>query len=204
MSHSTVLRHVSIDVPSGHGLYTYTAGTDVTGPSNATQAILSVYDIFGFFPQTIQGADILAHSDKEHQYQVYMPDFFEGEPADLAWYPPDTKEKGEKLGNFFKTKAGPPMHLPKVKEIVQAAEEQNSNIKGWGIMGYCWGGKIASLVAGQQTKFSAAVQVHPAMLDTGDAEKVQIPSTLTHPVQHLSEHDLYNMFRVLKDPSTMP
>ena len=72
---------------------------DVTGPSNASQAILAVYDIFGFFPQTIQGADILAHSDKEHPYQVFVPDFFDGEPADISWYPPDTKEKGEKLGN---------------------------------------------------------------------------------------------------------
>lgn len=44
-----------------------------TGPDSAKSALLVVYDIFGFFPQTIQGADILAHSDKEHQYQVFMP-----------------------------------------------------------------------------------------------------------------------------------
>ena len=104
-----------------------------------------------------------------------MPDFFEGEPADISWYPPDTKEKGEKLGNFFNTKAGPPLHLPKIKEIIKEASDNNPNISSWGIMGYCWGAKIASLVAGQQTKFKAAVQVHPAMLDAADAEKVQIP-----------------------------
>jgi hypothetical protein len=63
-------------------------------------ALLS-YDIFGFFPQTLQGADILAHGDNERQYQVFMPDFFDGEPADISWYPPDNKEKEEKLGNFF-------------------------------------------------------------------------------------------------------
>jgi len=153
-----------------NGLNTY-----VTGPSNATTAILSVYDIFGFFSQTLQGADILAHSDKEHQYQVYMPDFFEGEPADIAWYPPDTSDKEEKLGAFFKNKAGPPLHLPKIKEIIKEAGEHNPNITTWGIMGYCWGGKIASLVAGESTKFKAAVQAHPAMLDPTDAEKVQIP-----------------------------
>lgn len=59
-----------------------------------------IYDIFGFFPQTLQGADILAHGDKEHHYQVFMPDFFDGKPADISWYPPDTKEKGEKLGQY--------------------------------------------------------------------------------------------------------
>jgi hypothetical protein len=72
--------------------------TYATGPKTAKSALLIIYDIFGFFPQTLQGADILAHSDKEHQYQVFMPDFFDGKPADISWYPPDTKEKGEKLG----------------------------------------------------------------------------------------------------------
>lgn len=75
------------------GLKTY-----ATGPTTAKSAILTIYDIFGFFPQTLQGADILAHADQEHQYQVFIPDFFEGKPADISWYPPDTKEKGEKLG----------------------------------------------------------------------------------------------------------
>jgi hypothetical protein len=47
-----------------------------------------IYDIFGYFPQTIQGADILACSDKDNEYQVFMPDFFEGESADIAWSVP--------------------------------------------------------------------------------------------------------------------
>lgn len=51
-----------------NGMKTY-----ATGPKDAKSALLIVYDIFGFFPQTLQGADILAHSDKDHQYQVFMP-----------------------------------------------------------------------------------------------------------------------------------
>lgn len=58
----------------------------MTGPARSKKAILVVYDIFGFFPQTIEGADILAYSDPDHEYQVFMPDFFHGEPADIAWY----------------------------------------------------------------------------------------------------------------------
>jgi len=85
------------------------------------------------------------------------------------------------------------MHLPKVKEIVQAAGDYNSNIKNWGIIGYCWGGKIASLVAGQQTKFSAAVQCHPAMVDPADAEKVQIPmcvlASKDEPAEDIKKYD---------------
>jgi hypothetical protein len=67
------------------GMKTYT-----TGPSDAKKALLVIYDIFGFKDQTIQGADILATSDKENQYQVFMPDFFEGKPVDISDYPPDT------------------------------------------------------------------------------------------------------------------
>ncbi len=55
--------HMTID-----GMKTY-----VTGSKDAKSAILVVYDIFGFFPQTYQGADILAYGDKEKQYQVFMP-----------------------------------------------------------------------------------------------------------------------------------
>ncbi len=58
--------------------------TDVTGPESAKLAILVIYDIFGYFPQTIQGADILSTSDEAHQYQVFMPDFFEGNSCDIA------------------------------------------------------------------------------------------------------------------------
>jgi len=152
-----------------NGLKTY-----VTGPSSAQVAILSVYDIFGFYPQTIQGADILAHGDADASYMVFIPDFFEGSPADLAWYPPDTDEKGAKLGEWFKS-AAPPKHLPKIPGIVDAAQKYNENIRTWGIIGYCWGGKMTSLLAGKATAFKAAVQTSPAMVDAADAEKVQIP-----------------------------
>lgn len=60
--------------------------TDVTGPTTATKALLVAYDIWGFSSQVIQGADILATADKDHQYQVFMPDFFDGEPCNPAWY----------------------------------------------------------------------------------------------------------------------
>lgn len=135
---------------------------------------MSIYDIFGFFPQTLQGADIIAHSDKEHPYQVFVPDFFDGNPADISWYPPTDEDKKSKLGKWFEG-AAPPKHLPKVPGLVDAAEKTNSNIKSWGIIGFCWGGKMTSLIAGKDTKFKAAVQTSPAMVDAADAENVKIP-----------------------------
>ncbi|CAN9459850.1 unnamed protein product [Alternaria alternata] len=103
------------------GLKTYQ-----TGPKDAKQGILVVYDIFGFFNQTLQGADILAYTDSQ-KYQVFMPDFFEGNPADISWMPPDTKEKEQKMGEFFKSQAAPPKTLPRIPKIVDelSAEERH-------------------------------------------------------------------------------
>jgi len=148
-----------------------------TGPSTATSAILIVYDIFGFSPQTLQGADILAHADDQHhQYQVFVPDLFYGKPAEHAWYPPDTKEKGEKLGAFFQGPAAPPKTAEKIPKIVKEIEEKTGGtIKKWGGLGMCWGGKIISLTSTEGTVFSAVAEVHPAMVDPKDAEGITIP-----------------------------
>merc|ERR1712093_407871 len=123
------------------GLKTY-----VTGSSNASKGLLYIYDIFGYFPQSIQGADILATSDEDNQYQVFIPDWFEGKPADISWYPPDNDEKGKALGNFFQTTGAPPATASKVPTIVEALTKAYPSIKTWGVVGFCWGGKIVSLI----------------------------------------------------------
>lgn len=147
----------------------------MTGPANASQAILVVLDIFGFLDQILQGADILAHSDKEHQYQVYMPDFFDGEPMNLSDWPADTDEKKSRLNAFFGNQANPEKAQKRLPQCLKAAEEHNPNIKTWGALGYCWGGKMVSLASGAETPFKAAAQTSPAMVDPKDAEKISIP-----------------------------
>ncbi|KAK7740566.1 hypothetical protein SLS53_005410 [Cytospora paraplurivora] len=79
------------------GLKTY-----VTGPADATRAVIDIYDIFGFASQTLQGADRLA----EHigDALVLVPDLLEGSYAEHGWIPPDTPEKQEAFGRLL---AGP-------------------------------------------------------------------------------------------------
>ncbi|KIN01563.1 hypothetical protein OIDMADRAFT_19348 [Oidiodendron maius Zn] len=150
--------------------------TYVTGPANATKAILYVFDIFGYFPQSIQGADILSTSDKDNQYQVFMPDFFDDKPADISWYPPDTAEKGQALGNFFSTIGAPPKAVGKIPPYVKEVEKLNPSVKAWAIVGFCWGGKVVSLVnSSSETQFNAGAECHPAMVDPSDALKIKIP-----------------------------
>ncbi|KAK5942222.1 hypothetical protein PMZ80_006177 [Knufia obscura] len=154
------------------GLKTYT-----TGPKSSS-GILVVYDIFGFFPQTLQGADILSgehHSEASRKFQIFMPDFFEGKPADISWYPPDTDEKGKKLGEFFNTTAAPPKTVERVGKVMQELKAKNPDIKNWGVLGYCWGGKIVNLVSQEGSAFKAAAACHPAMVDPKDAPQVTIP-----------------------------
>ena len=76
-----------LDITSMIAKYTNTLGKpDVTGPSTANKGIFIIYDIFSWSPQILQGADILSTSDKNQQYQVFMPDFLDGKLAEKAWY----------------------------------------------------------------------------------------------------------------------
>jgi len=152
------------------GLKTY-----VTGSSSGKTGIFVIYDIFGFFPQTLQGADILATGDKEKAHQVFMPDFFEGNPADITWYPPDNEEKGQKLGAFFGGPAAPQKTLERIPKVLDVLKKEYPNISSWAIVGYCWGGKISALSTQEGTPFKAAAMCHPAMVDAKDAPKVTIP-----------------------------
>lgn len=103
-----------------------------------------------------------------------MPDFFEGSPADISWYPPDTKEKGEKLGAFFQSQAAPPKALARIPKILDALQ-QSHGIQEWAVVGFCWGGKIVNLSSGKDSRFKVAAACHPAMVDAADAENVTIP-----------------------------
>ncbi|RAL66000.1 hypothetical protein DID88_005661 [Monilinia fructigena] len=156
------------------GLKTY-----VTGPADATKAIFLIYDIFGYYPQTLQGADILANADKYNKYLVFIPDLFEGNPADISWYPPDNEDKQKKLGNFFQTTGAPPKVAGRVPELVKAIGDKYTAIEKWGVLGFCWGGKIVSLTTSAPTNpFVVAAESHPAMVDSKDALNIKIPLIL--------------------------
>ena len=58
-------------------------------------------DIFGFFPQTEQGADIL--SAALSGTKVLMPDFLKGKPWPVDQFPPETDEQKKNLQEFFGT-----------------------------------------------------------------------------------------------------
>ena len=169
-------KHVSIWQAGSAGPIQSWRGTpDKTGPESSNTALLIIYDIFGYYPQTLQGADILAHSDQEHQYQVFIPDWFGDKPADLNWFPPTDDDKKQKLGNFFQTQGTAPDKVERIPKLVKDAQSKYPSIKKWGLVGFCWGGKVAVVTAGSTDIFSAVAQVHPAMVDPKDADNVKVP-----------------------------
>ncbi|KAK7962560.1 dienelactone hydrolase [Apiospora aurea] len=133
--------------------------TYVTGPNDASKGVLVIYDIFGYFPQTLQGADIMSSSDDHQKYKV----------------PPDTEEKQKNLGAFF-GKFPPPSVAEKVPAYMKAAKEKFPEVKEWAILGHCWGGKVVSLVVSSPDNiFKAGVECHPAMVEPEDAKKIKVP-----------------------------
>lgn len=147
---------------------------DVTGDKTSKTGIYIVYDIFGLdWPQTQQGADILSTSTSS---LAVIPDVFEGKPLPIETIPADTKEKQQKLSDFFAGAAHPGNNVNKIKsEILPALKQTFPSVEKWAILGFCWGGKVTTLSSIEGTPFVASVQCHPAMLDPSDAEKLVVP-----------------------------
>jgi len=145
----------------------------VTGPEKSDNAIVAVYDIFGFFPQTQQGADMIASTLKT---TVYMPDFFEPkEPFPTSKHPPKSDQDKADLQAFFGPDgaANAPANIGKLTEFAQTLK--SNGVKHVGSYGFCWGAKICILSGGNSTPLDAVAMVHPAMLSSDDATKLTVP-----------------------------
>ncbi|CDM28450.1 Dienelactone hydrolase [Penicillium roqueforti FM164] len=131
-----------------------------------------VYDIFGLYPQTIQGASILA---QKLECLVIIPDFFRGKAASMDWVAMDTEEKRNNMMTFFGENASPEKNLSTLLDIMKQSEDLYPQVKSWGVLGLCWGGKLAALASGGRSYFKVSGQAHPSLLDIADAKATNIP-----------------------------
>ncbi|EEA28694.1 hypothetical protein TMatcc_002952 [Talaromyces marneffei ATCC 18224] len=158
----------------------------VAGDKTATRAIVWVFDIFGFSPQTLRGADTVAtslSSSSKGPAAVLVPDWFDGAVADKAWVPPVTDEQAAKLGNFIKTKAALELVVPRVLKFAEELKQQQPvlpNVQTLGIFGFCWGGKLASIACQKSSNsvFAVAVQTSPSRADPEEAAYISVPMAL--------------------------
>ncbi|KAJ3120717.1 hypothetical protein HK098_004403 [Nowakowskiella sp. JEL0407] len=146
----------------------------IVGDKSSKKALVAIYDIFGYFPQTQQGADLLASQG----YRVVMPDFFRGEPFPLEKFPDgsgseESKKNGALLQSFFANAGLISVRLPEL--IAVATELRKSGHEKVGVYGLCWGAKVAVTSGSVPGVFDAVVQIHPAMLSADDGEKLLVP-----------------------------
>lgn len=110
----------------------------MTGPEGTSRAIICLYDIFGFYPQTQQGADVLA---KTLNAKVVMPDFFEPDPPFPSEnYPPANDEQKAQLQAFFGGPAKIDKAVANVQKVGQALK--GSGVTQLGVYGLCWGASM--------------------------------------------------------------
>ncbi|CAK7232734.1 hypothetical protein SCUCBS95973_009202 [Sporothrix curviconia] len=165
------------------GRYETLAGikTYIVGPDDATKAIIDIYDIFGMWPQTTQGADLLSFLTGA---LVLLPDFFEGDGAKPEWFPADTPEKQKALGDFFNAKAGFDSGVVTLLSIRKTLATRYPAVDDHvGVFGLCWGGKVAVLASaagneGPGRRFTVSGTAHPGRLDAKDAEGLTAPHIL--------------------------
>jgi len=143
----------------------------VTGDKSSKTAVVGIYDVFGYYPQTQQGADILASLGN----YVILPDFLKGNTWPMSRFPPKSDIDKKEFGEWFATIGNIKERVPEVESIVEALGKEGKSV---GLYGLCWGGKIATLAGGgsvapQYLKGVAAL--HPALVDPKDAEALKVP-----------------------------
>lgn len=148
------------------------------GDKSSSTVVINIFDIFGFYPQTQQGADIIA---EKLGARVLMPDFFFGKPYPLDQFPAKTEEQKKFYQNFFATTASFGNVMPGLLDLAKELREQGAT-KVF-VYGFCWGGKVATLSGCKTTEvdgktipiFDAVAAIHPAMMSAEDGKHLLVP-----------------------------
>jgi len=192
MDHSKcVAGSIATGTPSGVDMVVGGVNAYVAKPKEPTQsAVIIATDVFGHtLPNNRLIADDMA---REGGFLVVVPDLFDGAPitpevlkvfesSPTGFF--DNLSKYSSMG-FHLVKSGIPFFwshgdvTPKVAlvEAVIKDIKENHGITKVGVQGYCYGGKIAVLLAGKSDKIDAFGVAHPSMLTVpADIEAVQKP-----------------------------
>ncbi|KAI8073986.1 dienelactone hydrolase family-domain-containing protein [Gongronella butleri] len=142
----------------------------VTGPADAKHAILFIYDIYGMSSQAKQFADRLA---EKGGFKVVIPDYLQNDPLDETLF-----GDRPKLFAWIQRVGSIEVITPPTNKVVESLRV--SGVVDAGIVGFCWGAKIATQYAAvDKGDFVKAVaQIHPSMIDIKDAEACPVPNLL--------------------------
>lgn len=130
------------------------------------KAVLVIYDIFGFHPNTYQWCDKLAAAAG---VRVVMPDLFRGKAWPVNPWPP----VGDLMGWIQKEGTDEVIARDVAKTMPWLAAQ---GVKATAIHGFCWGGAKAFVQAAEAGKFRAVGTCHPSFLNGELAAKVHVPA----------------------------
>lgn len=152
---------------------------DMTGSPSARKAIVHVYDLFGYCPQTFQGADMLATQGSEH-YLVFVPDFVGSDKtARHEWFLPGADQKP--LHDLLAVVTSKQM-MADIRTTVAAlrSDGKYGHVQRWAGVGFCWGSKGVSLIAtqGNQSLLDVTAHTSPSRLDPEEAKTVTVPTLM--------------------------
>ncbi len=102
-----------------------------------------------------------------------FPDVFRGKPWPMEKFPPpDRQELMDWIGGYT--------FDDKVKPDLAAALEvlRGKGARKFGIVGFCWGGKVSTLASQDASTYSATASAHPSFLTVEDAAVVNAPILL--------------------------
>lgn len=181
-----------------HGLNTYVIGNRI----NPRGVIVVYSDVFGLaLPNNKLIADAYA---KSGDWLVYLPDFFEGDPAPLkvadVLLPVDASKQStfSKYTGILASTPSLVMWITRHKEahtnkicmdFLQALRRETPSSQKIGMVGFCWGGKY-SLRAGLESNMiemdgqkvplvDAVVAMHPSNLSfPDDVEAMVVPAAI--------------------------
>lgn len=150
--------------------------------NTSTIAIMELYDVFGSTPHTEQFADYLAEATG---YVVCVPDII-GDAWDPKNIPPtkegkfpagvEPAEGVEVLINWILTHHNTRLDRSESIEAVKKYLEKAYKITKLGVVGMCWGAKVAFTAANKTPEvFDAIASCHGSFLEKADVEKLDVP-----------------------------
>jgi len=96
-----------------------------------------------------------------------------------AWQLPTASEEDKaKPPNWWATQGSPDKTVKRMPQVVKELQQMHPEIKEWAVLGFCWGGKVVSLVTKAPSLFVSAATAHPAFPLPGKAEDVSCPILL--------------------------
>jgi dienelactone hydrolase len=140
-------------------------------PAGATKAVVMVADVFGYQkPLLRKFADKIA----DEGFVAIIPDYFRGDYIDAPQYKEDRN-------SWFGKHPFEPV-IEETLTVIQGLKKEKG-ITSVGMAGFCYGGKIGSVVATKGTA-DAVVIMHPAKVVVDDIKKVNTPLAVLS-----AEHD---------------